>query len=307
MKRRTFLGLAGALAGAAALPLRADERFDTLDLDWHDDARARPVPVRLYRPRTGEGWPLVLFSHGIGGSREGYGYLGRHLAAHGVAALHLQHVGSDRALWRGNPFALVERLQAAARDTEAVARVQDLRFALDRLLDSPQGAAVDAARIVAAGHSYGANTTLLAAGALVRRDGAPVSLREPRVRAAVALSAPPFYGEPDLGAVLGGVAVPSLHVTTTDDVIRIPGYESGAEDRLAVFDATGGPYKWLAQFNQGRHSSFVGRAPDSDPLLTATRELVLAFVRHVTGVPGADAGLADWRGRHAGLLARWAA
>ena len=78
--------------------------------------------------------PLVVFSHGLGGSRRGYRYLGEHFASHGVASLHLQHVGSDRQLWGGNPLAMLGRLQTAAQDGEAMARVQDLRFALDMLL-----------------------------------------------------------------------------------------------------------------------------------------------------------------------------
>ena len=41
--------------------------------------------------------PLVVFSHGIGGSRLGYTWLGRNFARHGIASLHLQHVGSDRS------------------------------------------------------------------------------------------------------------------------------------------------------------------------------------------------------------------
>jgi hypothetical protein len=34
--------------------------------------------------------------------------------------------------------------------------------------------------------------------------------------------------------------VPTLHVTATEDIIRIPGYYSGAEDRIAVFEAMPG-------------------------------------------------------------------
>jgi Platelet-activating factor acetylhydrolase, isoform II len=46
---------------------------------------------------------LIAFSHGIGGSRRDYSYLGRHWASKGYASLHVQHVGSDNALWSGNP------------------------------------------------------------------------------------------------------------------------------------------------------------------------------------------------------------
>ena len=147
--------------------------FTAMNFDWVDTQRDRRVPVRLYLPARPAGagtTPLVLFSHGIGGSREGYSYLGRYFAANGYASLHVQHVGSDRQVWYGNPLLLVFRLSGAAQEGEALSRVQDMKFALDQLLASPEGAAVDRQRIAAAGHSYGANTTMLIAGARV--DGA---------------------------------------------------------------------------------------------------------------------------------------
>lgn len=308
LNRRAWLQAGAAAVLACAWPLRADALFDTVDFDWVDESRQRLVPVRLYRPLTVASAPLVVFSHGIGGSRNGYSYLGRHFAEHGVASLHLQHVGSDRSLWGGNVFSLVGRLQAAAQDNEAVARVRDLGFALDRLLAHEAGARIDPARIVAAGHSYGANTALLAAGARVQRDGSPLLLRESRVKAAIAISAPPFYGESDLRGILGGIDLPSLHVTATEDVIRIPGYYSGAEDRVAVFDAMGGPRKWLAVFEGGSHSIFTDRAGTGGPTLNpqvkqATRELALAFVQTVFG--GDGAALQAWPQRHQGIVARF--
>ena len=142
--------------------------YQSLDIDWYDAARQRAVPVRLYLPArasAAQRVPLVVFSHGIGGSRRGYSYLGSHWASHGVASLHLQHVGSDRSLWQGNPVSLVLRLQGAAQESEAIARVQDLRFALDQLAAGPHAQAIDMNRVVAAGHSYGANTTLPGGGA----------------------------------------------------------------------------------------------------------------------------------------------
>lgn len=304
-------------ASPTASEAEAADRVTVLDFDWFDTARGRAVPVRLYLPAepaagaaAAAPLPLVVFSHGIGGSRRGYSYLGRHWAAQGCASLHLQHVGSDRTLWTGNPLFLAGRLQAAAQESEATARVRDLSFALDQLLAGPLAARLDANRIVAAGHSYGANTTLLAAGAQVQRGGQPLQLRDPRIKAAIVISAPPFYGEAAPAQVLGAIGVPSLHITATEDVIRVPGYYSPAEDRVAVFEATGGPAKALAVFAGGSHSIFTDRAGTGGALLNpqvkaATQALSTAFLRSVFD---GDAGALRLAGQRFGaLLSRFTA
>jgi predicted dienelactone hydrolase len=311
---RPDLPLPAPAAPNAVPSLGAEDLVTPLDLDWTDAARNRPVPVRLYLPPSASAErpvPLVVFSHGIGGSRRGYSYLGRYWASRGYASLHLQHVGSDRSLWMGNVFTLVGRLQNAAREDEALARVADLRFALDRLLATPDLAArIDRDRVVAAGHSYGANTTLLAAGARVERDGRVIDVADPRIKAAIVISAPPFYGERDMARILSAIRVPTLHVTATEDTIRIPGYFSGVEDRVAVFEATPGPAKVLAVFEGGSHSIFTDRGGTGGPQLNpqvkeATRELSLAFLKRV--FEKEDAPLAAWPRRFAGLISRFTA
>jgi predicted dienelactone hydrolase len=274
---------------APALAQTAEPAYRVIDFDWVDAARSRPVPARLHWPANiapASRVPLIVFSHGMGGSRQGYSYLGRYWAARGIASLHVQHVGSDRSLWAGNPFAVVERLRRAAHESEALARAFDVRFALDRVLSSGvglYGARIDRRRIVAAGHSYGANTALLAVGARVMREGQWVEARDPRFAAAIVISAPPFYGEADVASVLNKITIPSLHVTATDDVIEIPGYYSPAADRLTVFNAIGTPRKLLAVFQGGSHSIFTDRGFTGGPALNpkvkaATAELSLAFL-----------------------------
>jgi predicted dienelactone hydrolase len=303
-------------ATAPTAPATSLETADviSLDLDWEDSARNRAVPVRLYLPEGASAAhpvPLVVFSHGMGGSRRGYSYLGRYWASQGYASLHLQHVGSDRSLWSGNVFSVVGRLQGAAQDEEAIARAGDFRFALDQLLANRElGAKIDATRIVAAGHSYGANTTLMVVGAKVERNGRVIDLSDPRPRAAIILSAPPFYGENDTAKILAGIKVPTLHITATEDVIRIPGYYSGAEDRIAVFEAMPGTAKFLAVFEGGSHSMFTDRAGTGGATLNpqvkaATRELGLAFMKSV--FEREDSALHAWPGRFAALLARFTA
>jgi predicted dienelactone hydrolase len=316
LTRRRLLAGTAAATGLAALGLcglsawAQDADHTVHELDWDDTARQRPVPALLYLPRpSGVLSPLVVFSHGLGGSRRGYSYLGRHFADAGVACLHLQHVGSDRQVWTGgNPLELLSRLRDAAQEAEAIARVQDLSFGLSRLLEGRFGARVDPARIVAAGHSFGANTAMLAAGARLQRMGRGVDFRDERVRAAILLSAPPFHGEPDPQRIVAAVQVPTLHVTTTEDTIRVPGYYSGADDRVAVFEAMGSARKALAVFEGGSHSILTDRRGPGGPLLNArikeaTQALALAFVRSV--LEGDDTGLQAWPQRHSGMLARY--
>lgn len=294
--------------GDADAGLRAGYRVQ--DLDWFDPARDRAVPVKLFWPDAARTRtvPLVVFSHGIGGSREGYSYLGKHWAANGYASLHLQHAGSDRNVWFGNPLEMVSRLQNAAREGEAMDRARDLSFALDQVLGGEWAPRLDARRIVAAGHSYGANTTLLVAGAQVEREGRALSFRDPRIQAAVIISAPPFYGETQLAGILQPVQIPTLHITATADDIRIPGYYSGAADRTDVFAATGGTAKALAVFREGSHSIFTDRLGTGGQaynprVKAATRELALAFFRTVfDGQPGA---LSQWSAQHQGMVQRF--
>lgn len=291
------------------------EGYRFVELDWTDAQRQRAVPVRLYLPaaQSAQPLPLVLFSHGLGGSRRGYSYLGAHFARNGHASLHVQHVGSDRGVWAGSPLEITARLQAAAADAEAVNRVADLRFALDRVLAAGSTDAwrftAEPDRIIVAGHSYGANSSLLISGAQVERDGQLFDLRDARIRAALLLSAPPFYGAPAMEPILRPITLPSLHVTTTADDIRVPGYYSPAADRVAVFNAIGGRPRALAVFAGGEHSIFTDRTGPGGPELNArvkaaTQELAVAFLEKVFDARGQ--ALTDWRERHQPIVARFA-
>jgi predicted dienelactone hydrolase len=307
------MGFAAKAADAQTLPSQHEAAaFSVADFDWVDSSRGRHVPARLYWPANASsaGVPLIVFSHGMGGSRAGYKYLATRWAAHGIASLHVQHVGSDSGIWRGDPFALVGRLRLATQDGEAAARVNDLRFALDRILSKeagPYAARVDRRRIVAAGHSYGANTVLLAVGARVVRDGRWIGFRDPRFSAAIAISAPPFYTENDLAGVLARITVPTLHVTATEDTIALPGLYSPPTDRVAIYSAVPGTRKLLALFRGGSHSMFTDRPLTGGLALNpkvkiATADLTLAFLDNTFS--GDPTGLLRWNTAWRDLLAQ---
>ncbi|MEF8766371.1 MAG: acetylhydrolase [Candidatus Accumulibacter phosphatis] len=299
-----------ALVEADLVPKPAD--YEIRYFQWFDRDRQREVLAKLYLPPAAVRYgplPMVAFSHGMGGSREGYSYLGANWAARGYASLHVQHAGSDSRLWSGNPLDMVSRLQSAASEAEAVNRVRDLRFALDEVLaDLQLAGAIDAGRILAAGHSYGANTALLAAGAVFARPQGMQSYRDSRIVGAVIISAPPFHGEPDPESVVQPVGIPTLHITAKGDEIRIPGYRSGYEDRLRVFAATGSARKALVAFRDGSHSMFTDRlgtgGRDLNPLVkAATVDLTLAFFEEVLG--GTSGVLAKRSARYDDLLVRF--
>jgi len=322
MRRRLILcAAASALWAMAAMRSSAFARtayrlqpHDVHDFDWFDDTRGRMVPVRLYRPASaalasegiGQKLPLLVFSHGLGGSRAGYSYLANFLASRGVACLHPQHIGSDRSIWAaGSPFSLIDRLRSASRDEEAVQRVRDLSFSLDRLSQTQFAIGIDTQRIVVAGHSYGANSALLMGGAQVSRQGRPVILRDPRLNAVIAVSAPPFYGESSLAAILSTMDLPSLHISCTEDLIRIPGLNSGPEDRWAVFEAAGGLPKCLAMFEGGSHGVFTDREATGGfdanrRIKQATCELVFAFLGLVFNRD--QSSLLVWKAQHDAIL-----
>ena len=188
LRRKTLISLSLAglfvLSGGAsfaqavqqhsAVVAAASDAVEAIDMEWTDAARQRQIPARLYWPTSIKTEPakapLVVFSHGLGGSRLGYSYLGRYLAEQGYAVLHLQHAGSDRAVWTSGIFSMLSNLRAAASDANAIARAQDVSFAITRVLaDERFAPRIDASAIAVAGHSYGANTAMLVTGAEIGR------------------------------------------------------------------------------------------------------------------------------------------
>jgi pimeloyl-ACP methyl ester carboxylesterase len=288
-----------------ALPADSD-KVRSLELDWTDTQRNRPVPARLHLPRNVQGQsplPLVVVSHGLGGSRAGYSHLGRFWAENGFAVLHVQHNGSDREVWMANPLGVLMNLQKAASEENAKARAQDVSFAISQLerelasapgrLGVSLGVSINTQQVLIAGHSYGANTAMLLAGARVVRNDTVLDLHDNRISAAILMSSPPFYGEFDAKPILSAVHIPTLHLTGSEDVIRVPGYYSAPKDRVAIYNDMPAGKKFLVVFQNATHSIFTDRIDNSGPELNAavkaaTRVLTLDFLRAWAPQPSAQ-------------------
>jgi predicted dienelactone hydrolase len=240
---------------------------DTLRMDWMDAGRNRPVPVKFYLPKSASGpLPIILFSHGMGGSRENYGYLGRFWAAHGYVCVHTQHIGSDTAVWENAPAGQVNHtLRLAARDpSNAPNRVADIHFVIDQLIKASQAGGplrgrLDTTRIGMSGHSFGAMTTMAIAGQVyATAAGATYSSPDPRVKAAIAMSTPVPRNRDFWPAAFAGMRIPCLHMTGTLD--ESPLGETSPGQRRVPFDHTRGAPAWLITFAGGDHMVFTGTA-----------------------------------------------
>jgi predicted dienelactone hydrolase len=263
---------------------------ELVDETWHDEKRDRDLPIRLYVPsKTPAPGPVLLFSHGLGGSREACSYLGRHWASHGYLVVFLQHPGSDIDLLAKKGRFRTFRLWRAGRDPEIwKQRPQDVSFALDELERRHQNGLklrgrVDANRFGIAGHSFGAFTVLASIGLLVDLPNADdTSFRDERIKAAVAMSSPPTLSGALDAQSADGIATSCLYLNGTKDDLR--GFRTLAKDRRVHFDRTTKAEAWLATFQDAEQfaftevKEFAGRTFERDPRHHDwIRQLTIAF------------------------------
>ena len=241
-------------------------RVDVVRYEWEDVDRKRQVPVKIYFPAEGRGpFPLILFSHGLGGSREGYEYLGRHWAGCGFVSVYLEHEGSNGKVWQQAEDRMGSLRVAAADPRNAMDRPRDVSFAIDQLVrlnreDPVLKGRIDLERIGVAGHSFGAHTTLMVAGqAIVGPLGGAMTFADRRVKAAIPMSAPVPARRANLDRTYERVTIPCLHMTGTLDDSPIG--ETKAADRRLPFDHSKATNQFLVTFEGADHMVFSGRRP----------------------------------------------
>jgi predicted dienelactone hydrolase len=271
MIRTIFLvAVLTAPAVAHAAPANA---VTTSDAVWHDDARDRNVPVRIRMPAGVGEAPVILFSHGLGGSLDGGTNWAVAWAKAGFIVVNLQHPGSDRSIIGSG------RIAAAMASAQLVARVADVHFVLDELGRRPREGAcdlhrIDLAHVGMSGHSFGAHTTQAIAGQ--RFPVAGISA-DPRVKAAIAFSpSPPMRGSDT--AAFGAITMPFFSITGTEDTVLLTP-NVVPKDRERPFRAMPAGGKYLLVLEGANHMMFNAQDGLRGPASTATphiRETVIA-------------------------------
>ncbi|MEM8669047.1 MAG: dienelactone hydrolase [Planctomycetota bacterium] len=222
-------------------PLTTKSNIETTPSDSvvKDMDRDREIPIRVFLPESKDPASVVLFSHGLGGSRRAGGYLGKHWSQRGYAVVVMQHAGSDESVWKDQP--LLQRMnamRAAASAKNTFARFGDVKAVLNQLekwnslQEHPFHGRFDLEKIGMSGHSYGAATTQGVSGQTAGFLGQRYT--DQRIDAALMLS-PNRPRKGDVNKAFGSVSIPWMLMTGTQDTSPIN--DTTVDDRRQVYPA----------------------------------------------------------------------
>ncbi len=234
-------------------------------------------------------FPLIVFSHGMGGFRIQSTFYTEHLASYGFVVVAADHPGSTLFDLAGSSAAEGVLQSFALRPWEVLRQIEfveslnagDERFA----------GMVDIDNIVVTGHSFGGYTTIAAGGAqldtaildaaceegqegslacmtgetletmarLRGLDSVPEGLwpatTDPRIKALVPLApaAAPLFGEHGLAAV----SIPTMILVGSADDVTVP-----ENDAYVMYEQISSPDKALVVFENAGHYVFVFECTD---------------------------------------------
>jgi len=311
--------LAGACMAASLLatpcfalfdePSNGPLRTSAVDLELtRADAPARgessrDISIKVRYPVDAKGpLPLVIFSHGMGGSSEAFGDLADRLASHGYVVILPTHSDSVKLRREQGEEAGREILSNPAdyvRNVKVFERVDDIKRIIDAIpvieTKTPDlttaGATLSRDAIAMAGHSAGALTTQMVIGAKVRTRllGGVESVADPRVKAAVVISGQGLKNRLLTEESWAAIDKPMLVITGSRDTARV-GSETPASRRHPFEYAPaskGEPRTFLLWIEGATHSSYQGRSAavflgekpgDAAMVAAITSSTVLAFL-----------------------------
>jgi hypothetical protein len=231
-----------------------------------DESRdGREVPYKIYYPAEDleQSYPVVLWSHGLGGSRDGAAFLSRYIASHAHIVINLTHKGTDTSLWEGkegHPWDVIRATHIPRHAT--LNRFKDIPFFINQLESSkaqelPVYKNMDLSSLGMSGHSFGAITTQVMAGQMLGRGKRRYNMADKRIKAGIAYSMSPTYNhEPPYEHVYGSINIPMMYMTGTEDSSPVAGHDY--KYRLPIFEHPKGADQHLLVLEGGDHMVFAG-------------------------------------------------
>lgn len=239
----------------------------------HDERRNKILTVRvLYPVGTTYACPVIVFSHGAGGSKDGYQYLTRYWRSHGYICVQPTHEDAvDMSASRGSRLRqMLATLRSLPTNYKLWAsRFSDISFVVSSLpfIQSQIPTNMNSNEIACAGHSLGAFTTAVLAGASVPLPGKNYAstTADGRVKAAILLSPQGVqHSDGDFGfdseRSWQELHVPALFITGTLDNTQWNSYL----DRCAGFKFSPAGLKYLAIVKGASHMTFAGSSAGLD-------------------------------------------
>ena len=326
-----LIGLGSIPCKAAAAETRHIESFNIgyriLDLGHRGAGKASPITVAVWYPTAespqkytyggptrgnvapdakpdtqGGPYPLLVFSHGYGGSGIGSVFLTEPLAARGWVVAAPDHNDSHSAVRirsgmkenfdrRGFLRYAQEIGNSGPEDRHPyLYRLDEMKSVLDGILESnPFKMLIDREKIAVGGHSFGGFTALGLCGTIDER-------RESRIRAVLLFSTGAgvyLFRERELSAV----QVPSMYFLGEREKGQKRGTKTMAELANKLYRSLPPP-KYLLEVRDGHHFSFNNRFSDnraarllsgSEEQFEVIRRYSIAFLnKHVAGGKGDD-------------------
>ena len=236
---------------------------------FHDSKRNKDLPVHVYYPNAPGPFPVIVFSHGAGGSGDCCGELPRHWAGYGYVVLLPTHAdsvqlrrenGEKVGLGRG----MMEAVSSIVNDPTVLPnRTADISFLLDSLEElqerSPElSGKLDRTRIGVSGHSLGSMTTQLIGGATLGSGANAPQFADNRVRAIEMLSGGGRLRVGQNQHSWDNIHIPALVLAGSRDpgsAIAVPG-SSNAQKEIYDFLPPGDKYNIYLE--GANHMTFIG-------------------------------------------------
>jgi predicted dienelactone hydrolase len=150
---------------------------ETLSLT--DPERAKDIATRIYYPEGAGPFPVIAFSHGLGGDKDAFGVVSRHWASHGYVVVHPTHDDRGVAMGADGMIPPADKVLDRVADVKAVLNALKQ---IEEKLPAVNGK-LDTNRLAVAGHSYGSFITMLMGGVAADiGSDKNKSLADPRVK-----------------------------------------------------------------------------------------------------------------------------
>jgi predicted dienelactone hydrolase len=250
----------------------------------HDAKRDKDLPVSVSYPKGKGPFPVIIFSHGAGGSGSHYFPLVRFWVSHGYVCVCPTHADSLSLRKDRLPITQPSDVDAALRgvvravlaDTKGWEnRPRDISFVIDSLgeieaKDPNLKHLMDTKRIGVGGHSYGAYTAQVIGGATVDIPGGPKgqSLADDRAKAILVLSG---QGRDQMGLTGKSWEKCTRPMMVMTGTLDRGATGKGADWKLEPFRFAPAGDKYGINIEGAHHFSFSGRIAEGGGVWLAPR------------------------------------